>query len=80
MKKLLTLAVSLVFIFGLLSPAYSHGGGLDGQGGHNCRKGACVRTIVINLEDLFARKLWELNRKLPRTNSFWFFRITVLPN
>lgn len=39
-----------------------------------------VRTIVINLEDLFARKLWELNRKLPRTNSFWFFRITALQN
>ena len=44
MKKILTFMVSLIFIFGFLSPAYSHGGGLDDQGGHNCRKGACAGT------------------------------------
>jgi hypothetical protein len=44
MKKLLILIVSLVFAVGTLSPAYAHGGGLDSQGGHNCRKGACAGT------------------------------------
>ena len=31
-------------MLGTASPAYSHGGGLDWQGGHNCRVGSCAGT------------------------------------
>lgn len=34
----------LLFTAGLAAPVQAHGGGLDWQGGHNCRVGACAGT------------------------------------
>ena len=44
MKKLIFFTAGLVLTLGSFSPAYSHGGGLDWQGGHNCRVGSCAGT------------------------------------
>jgi hypothetical protein len=44
MKMLRLAIIAAVFIFGSNSPAFSHGGGLDWQGGHNCRVGSCAGT------------------------------------
>lgn len=35
---------SLVITVGTIAPASSHSGGLDSQGGHNCRVGSCAGT------------------------------------
>jgi len=44
MRKLrLVLAVGILTL-GTASPVYAHGGGLDWQGGHNCRVGSCAGT------------------------------------
>ena len=36
--------VSAILTLGTVAPVYSHGGGLDWQGGHNCRVGDCAGT------------------------------------
>lgn len=33
-----------IFTVGLAGPVQAHGGGLDWQGGHNCRVGSCAGT------------------------------------
>jgi hypothetical protein len=33
-----------ILTLGTASPVYGHGGGLDWQGGHNCRVGSCAGT------------------------------------
>jgi hypothetical protein len=42
-KFLLAIAIAMLSL-GTASPAYTHGGGLDWQGGHNCRVGSCAGT------------------------------------
>lgn len=42
-KSMLTFGV-VILTLGTPSPSYSHGGGLDWQGGHNCRVGSCAGT------------------------------------
>ena len=42
-RVVLALAISILTL-GTVSPAYTHGGGLDWQGGHNCRVGSCAGT------------------------------------
>jgi len=44
MKKIVLAAFTTVLILGSNPPAFSHGGGLDWQGGHNCRTGSCAGT------------------------------------
>jgi hypothetical protein len=44
MKKVTVFAAGFFLTLGTISPAYSHGGGLDWQGGHNCRVGSCAGT------------------------------------
>ena len=44
MKKI-TFAIAVAMLtLSTPSPSYSHGGGLDWQGGHNCRVGSCAGT------------------------------------
>lgn len=44
MRKLLTTIIfSTTLILGM-NPSFGHGGGLDSQGGHNCRVGSCAGT------------------------------------
>lgn len=44
MRKI-TLAMAVAILtLGSPVPSYSHGGGLDWQGGHNCRVGSCAGT------------------------------------
>jgi len=44
MNKLVTSVAALVLVLGFTPTAYSHGGGLDSRGGHNCRTGSCAGT------------------------------------
>ena len=44
MKKFRMLMITAILTIGTTSPAFSHGGGLDWQGGHNCRVGSCAGT------------------------------------
>ena len=44
MRKLSIAFIAVSLTFGTLGPASAHGGGLDWQGGHNCRVGACAGT------------------------------------
>lgn len=44
MKKAAALMISLVITFSSNSYGNAHGGGLDWQGGHNCRVGSCAGT------------------------------------
>jgi len=44
MKKFLGIIASMILALGLATPAQAHGGGLDWQGGHNCRVGSCAGT------------------------------------
>ena len=44
MRKLSIAMISVALTFGTLGPANGHGGGLDWQGGHNCRVGSCAGT------------------------------------
>ena len=44
MKKISLAIVVAILTLGTPSPSYSHGGGLDWQGGHNCRVGSCAGT------------------------------------
>jgi hypothetical protein len=44
MKKVIGAIVVAILTLGTPTPSYSHGGGLDWQGGHNCRVGACAGT------------------------------------
>lgn len=37
-----TCALAAAMLIGLGVPAQAHGGGLDWQGGHNCRVGSCA--------------------------------------
>jgi len=44
-KKLqLLLLITLTSLFAVSSSANAHGGGLDGNGGHNCYVGSCAGT------------------------------------
>ena len=45
-SKLIVLVISLLLSTGSMftQTANAHGGGLDSQGGHNCRVGACAGT------------------------------------
>jgi hypothetical protein len=42
-KIFITVLISSTLILGS-SPSFGHGGGLDSQGGHNCRVGSCAGT------------------------------------
>ena len=43
--KSLRIVILIVFLsLGSTAPAFSHGGGLDSRGGHNCRTGSCAGT------------------------------------
>lgn len=44
MRKISTALIVGILTFGTIAPASAHGGGLDWQGGHNCRVGSCVGT------------------------------------
>lgn len=44
MRKIVILTLGLLLSVGITQSAYSHGGGLDWQGGHNCRVGSCAGT------------------------------------
>jgi len=44
MRKFKLAIVVAILTLGTVSPAYPHGGGLDWQGGHNCRVGSCAGT------------------------------------
>ena len=37
-------ALTALLTFGSAQPGFAHGGGLDWQGGHNCRVGSCAGT------------------------------------
>jgi hypothetical protein len=44
LTKVRAAAVAITLVALPLAPASAHGGGLDGQGGHNCNVGACAGT------------------------------------
>jgi len=44
MRKLRLILAAGILTLGTASPVYAHGGGLDWQGGHNCRVGSCAGT------------------------------------
>lgn len=44
MKKLALAIVVAILTLGTPSASFAHGGGLDWQGGHNCRVGSCAGT------------------------------------
>jgi hypothetical protein len=44
MRKIRTALLVGILTFGTIAPASAHGGGLDWQGGHNCRVGSCAGT------------------------------------
>ena len=44
MKKFTLAIVVALLTLGTTPPSFSHGGGLDWQGGHNCRVGSCAGT------------------------------------
>jgi len=44
MKKIKVAIAVAILTLATPSPSYSHGGGLDWQGGHNCRVGSCAGT------------------------------------
>lgn len=44
MRKLVFSWFLVLGLFAGLNPALGHGGGLDSQGGHNCRVGSCAGT------------------------------------
>lgn len=44
MKRVALVMTVAILTVGTPSPSYSHGGGLDGDGGHNCRVGSCAGT------------------------------------
>jgi|LauGreSBDMM110SN_4_FD.fasta_scaffold117762_2 hypothetical protein len=41
---LITVILTTMLTFGTSVPGFAHGGGLDWQGGHNCRVGSCAGT------------------------------------
>lgn len=43
-KKFLTILSIMLLSFSISIPVYGHGGGLDSDGGHNCRVGDCAGT------------------------------------
>jgi len=48
MKIMFSLVLSLTFSLFVPQSAQAHGGGLDWQGGHNCRVGSCAGTYHCN--------------------------------
>lgn len=42
-NKIIQLMVAMTLVLGM-SPSFGHGGGLDSDGGHNCRVGSCAGT------------------------------------
>jgi hypothetical protein len=41
---LYTVVLTAILMFGTSVPGFAHSGGLDWQGGHNCRVGSCAGT------------------------------------